>query len=227
MKIFLIQKLAEELHKPVINKINKINKRKKIKKRKVHLPFIDNIEGADLADIQLISKFNKGFRFLLCVIDIYSRYAWVIPLKDKKGITITDAFQKILQESNKKPNKICFDKGSEFYNRSTKSWLERTKENEGESVIAERFIKINKYMTSVSQNVYIDKLGDIVNKYNNTYHSKIKIKPVDVKSNAYIDTSKEINDKNPKFINGDLLKYQNIKTFLQKAALQKGLKKFL
>ena len=82
-------------------------------------------------------------------------------------------------------------------------------------------------MTSVSQNVYIDKLGDIVNKYNNTYHSKIKIKPVDVKSNAYIDTSKEINDKNPKFINGDLLKYQNIKTFLQKAALQKGLKKFL
>ena len=175
----------------------------------------------------MISKFNKGFRFLLCVIDIYSRYAWVIPLKDKKGITITDAFQKILQESNKKPNKICFDKGSEFYNRSTKSWLERTKENEGESVIAERFIKINKYMTSVSQNVYIDKLGDIVNKYNNTYHSKIKIKPVDVKSNAYIDTSKEINDKNPKFINGDLLKYQNVKTFLQKAALQKGLKKFL
>ena len=175
----------------------------------------------------MISKFNKGFRFLLCVIHIYSRYAWVIPLKDKKGITITDAFQKILQESNKKPNKICFDKGSEFYNRSTKSWLERTKENEGESVIAERFIKINKYMTSVSQNVYIDKLGDIVNKYNNTYHSKIKIKPVDVKSNAYIDTSKEINDKNPKFINGDLLKYQNIKTFLQKAALQKGLKKFL
>ena len=82
-------------------------------------------------------------------------------------------------------------------------------------------------MTSVSQNVYIDKLGDIVNKYNNTYHSKIKIKPVDVKSNAYIDTSKEINDKNPKFINGDLLKYQNVKTFLQKAALQKGLKKFL
>ena len=177
--------------------------------------------------MQLISKFNKGFRFLLCVIDIYSRYAWVIPLKDKKGITITDAFQKLLQESNKKSNKICFDKGSKFYNRSTKSWLERMNENEGESVIAERFIKINKYMTSVSQNVYIDKLGDIVNKYNNTYHSKIKIKPVDVKSNAYIDTSKEINDKNPKFINGDLLKYQIIKAFLQKAALQKGLKRFL
>ena len=69
----------------------------------------------------MISKFNKGFRFLLCVIDIYSKYAWVIPLKDKKEITITTAFQKILDESNDKPNKIQVNKGSEFYNRSMKS----------------------------------------------------------------------------------------------------------
>ena len=67
--------------------------------------------------MQLISKFNKVFRFLLCVIDIYSKYAWAIPLRDKKVITITDAFQKILDESKRKPNKICFDKGSECYNR--------------------------------------------------------------------------------------------------------------
>ena len=71
--------LAEELHKPII---------RKFKKRKVHSPFMHNIWGADLADMQLISKFNKGFRFLLCVIDIYSKYAWVVPLKNKKGITI-------------------------------------------------------------------------------------------------------------------------------------------
>ena len=75
--------------------------------------------------MQLISKSNKGFRFLLCVIDIYSKYACVIPLKDKKGITITNAFQKILKESNRKPNKIWVDKGIEFYNRSMKSWLEK------------------------------------------------------------------------------------------------------
>ena len=67
--------------------------------------------------MQLIIKFNKVFRFLLCVIDIYSKYAWAIPLRDKKVITITDAFQKILDESKRKPNKICFDKGSEFYKR--------------------------------------------------------------------------------------------------------------
>ena len=70
--------------------------------------------------MQLINKFNKGFRFLLCVIDIYSKYTWVIPLKDKKRITITNAFQNILDESNPKPNKIWVDKGSEFYNRLIK-----------------------------------------------------------------------------------------------------------
>ena len=88
--------LAKELHKPII---------RKFKKRKVYSGFKDNIWGADLADMQLISKFNKGFRFLLCVIDIFSNYAWVIPLKDEKGVTITNVFQKILKEYNTKPNK--------------------------------------------------------------------------------------------------------------------------
>ena len=92
--------------------------------------------------MQLISKSEKGFRFLLCVIDIYSKYAWVIDLKDKKGITITNAFQKILEESNCKPNRIWVDKGSDFYNRSKKSWLEKNDIemysacNEGKSVVA-------------------------------------------------------------------------------------------
>ena len=110
------KQLAKELHKPVIRKFNK---------RKVQSPFIDNIWGADLADMQLITKCNKGFKFSLSVIDIYSKYTWVIPLKDKKGITITNAFQKLLDKSNRKPNKIWVDKGSEFYKRSTKSWLEK------------------------------------------------------------------------------------------------------
>ena len=70
--------------------------------------------------MQLISKSNKVFRFLLCVIDIYSKYAWVVPLKDKKVITIIKAFQEILDESERKPNKIWVDKGSQFYNRSMK-----------------------------------------------------------------------------------------------------------
>ena len=78
--------------------------------------------------MKLISKFNKVFRFLLCAIDIYSKYAWIILLKDKKGTTITDGFQKLLDESNHKLSKIWIDKGSEFYNRSMKSILQN-KEN--------------------------------------------------------------------------------------------------
>ena len=86
----------------------------------MYFGFKDNIWGADLADMQLMKKFNKGFRFSLCFIDIFSKYACVVPLKNKKGITITNAFQKILKESNRKPNKIWVDKGSEFYNSSVK-----------------------------------------------------------------------------------------------------------
>ena len=90
--------------------------------------------------------------------------------------------------------------------------------NEGKSVIAERFIrtlknKIYKYMTSISKNMYIDKLHDIVKKYNNTYHTSIKMKPVHVKDNTYIDFKKEVNNKNPKFKVGDhmtISKYKNI-----------------
>ena len=174
--------------------------------------------------MQLISKFNKGFRFLLCVIDIFSKYAWVVPLKDKKGITITNAFQNILKESNKKPKKIWVDKGSEFYNSSFKKWLKDndiemySTHNEGKSVVVERFIrtlktKIYRYMTSISKNVYINKLGDIVDEYTNTYHRTIKMKLVDVKNNAYIDFKKEVNDKDPKFKVGDYVrisKYKNI-----------------
>ena len=210
------QQLPEKLHKPII---------KKFEKRKVYAAFKDNIWGADLADMQLLSKYNKGIRFLLCVIDIFSKYAWVVPLKDKKGASIVIAFQNILKQSNRqKPNKIWVDKGSEFYNASFKKWLQDkdtvmySTNNEGKSVVAERFIrtlknKIYKYMTSISKNVYIDKLNDIVNEYNNTYHTTIKMKPIDVKDNTYINIDKEVNNKVPKFKVGDrvrISKYKNI-----------------
>ena len=152
--------------------------------------------------MQLNSKFNKGFIFLLCVIDFFSKYAWVILLKDKKGASIVDAFQKIDKStelhSERKPNKIWVDKGSEFCNNSFKKWLKDNDieiysiHNEGKSVVAERFIrtlknKIYKCMTSISKNVYIDKLDDIADEYNNTCHRTIKMKPVDVKDNTDID----------------------------------------
>ena len=128
---------------------------------------------------------------------IFSKYASVILLKDKKGVSIFNAFQKILDKSKgRKPNKIWVDKGSEVYNNFFKKWLKDNDigmyliHNEGKSVVAERFIrtlknKIYKYMTSISKNVYIDQLDDIVDEYNNTYHRTMKMKPFDVKNDTY------------------------------------------
>ena len=99
--------LADELHKPII---------KKIDKRKEYSQFKDSIWGVDLADMQSLSRKNKGIKYLLYVIDLYSKYAFVIPLKDKKGISIVNAFEKIIKQSNRKPYKIWVDQAGEFYN---------------------------------------------------------------------------------------------------------------
>ena len=179
------------MHKPVIKKFNK---------RKVYSQFKDNIWGVDLADMQSLSKKNKGIKYLLCDIDLYTKYAFVIPLKVKKEISIVNAFNKIIKQSNRKPNKIWVDQGSEFYNNNFKKWLSDNDiiiyltYNEGKSVVAERFIrtlevKLYKHMTASGKNVYYDVLDDVVNKYNNTKHSTIKMKPIDVGDNkkVYID----------------------------------------
>ena len=206
--------LAEELHKPVIKKFNK---------RKVYSQFRDNIWGVDLADMQSLSRKNKGIKYLSCAIDLFSKYAFAIPLKDKKGISIVNAFNKIIKQSNRKPNKIWVDQGGEFYNRVFKKWLSDndiimySTYNEGKSVIAERFIrklknKLYKHMTASGKNVYYNVLNDVVNKYNNTKHSTIKMKPIDVGDNkrVYID---EHNEKDSRFKVGDrvrISKFKNI-----------------
>ena len=101
--------LADELHKPVIKKFNK---------RKVYSQFKDNIWGVHLADMQSLRRKNKGIKYLLCAIDLYSKYAFVVPLKDKKGISIVHAFDNIIKQSKRKPNKTWVDQGSEFYNNN-------------------------------------------------------------------------------------------------------------
>ena len=98
--------LANELHKPII---------RNFKKRKVYSSFRDNIWGADVADTQSLRKYNKGIKYLLSAIDLFSKYAWVVLLKDKKGVSIVNAFQKIISKG-RKPNKTWADHGSEFYN---------------------------------------------------------------------------------------------------------------
>ena len=210
--------LADELHKPIITKFNK---------RKVYLQFKDNIWGVDLADMQSISRKNKGIKYLLCATDLYSKYAFVIPLKDKKGISIVNAFNKIIKQSNRKPNKILVDQGGEFYNNVFEKWLSDndinmySTYNEGRSVVTEGFIrtlknKLYEHMTATGKNIYYDALDDVVNKYNNNKHSTIKMKPIDVGDNnkrVYID---EHNEKDSKFKVGDRVRISRYKYIFAK-----------
>ena len=156
--------MAEELHKPVIKKGKFI----------IHLKTIFQV--LILPDSQIIGKINKGTRFLLCAVDIFSKYASVVPSKDKKDVTIKDAFQNILENSTRKPDKMCSEKGSEFYNSSFQKWLRDNDiemysiHNEGKFVVAERFIRTlknesHKHMTTVSKNTYINKSDVLVNEY--------------------------------------------------------------
>ena len=108
----LNQRLSNELHKPIIKKLTK-----------KYSSFKDNIWGANLADMQLISNYNKVVRFFYSVVDVLSKYAWAVLLKDKNGVTFVNSFQEILDYSMGKPNKTWVGKGSQFYNKSMKSCL--------------------------------------------------------------------------------------------------------
>ena len=207
--------LAVELNKSVI---------RKFKKRKVYSQFKDNIWGVDLADMQSLSRKNKGIKYILCAVDLYSKYAFVIPLENKKETSVTNGFNKIIKQSHRKPNKLWVDQGGEFYNNVYKKWLSDndinmySTYNEGKSVVAERFIrtlksKLYKHMTAIGKNVYYDVLDDVVNKYNNTKQCTIKMKPIDVGNDnkrVYID---EHNKKDSKFKVDDrvrISKFKNI-----------------
>ena len=158
---------------------------------------------------------------------MFNKYVWVVPLKDKKGFTITNAFQSILNSSKRKPNKIWVDQGSEFYDNSFKKWLKDndismySTYNEGKSAVADRFIKtlknkIYKHVTSISRNVYYNVLNDIVKTYNNAYHSSIKMKPINVENDSFAEYNEESNEKDPKFKIGDHVRISKCKNIFAK-----------
>ena len=130
-------------------------------------------------DIQAFSKFNRGIKYLLAVIDVFSKYGCLIPLKDKTGKSVASGLKTIFKE--RKPEKMWIDKGKEFYNKDVKDLIELySTENEEKSSVVERWIrtmkeKMWKYFTANSTNVYINQLPDLVREYNNTRHSSIKM----------------------------------------------------
>ena len=182
--------------------------------------------------MQSLSKYNKGIKYLLCTIDLFSKYTWVVPLKDKREISIVNAFQKIVSKG-RKLNKIWVDQGSEFYNKLFKRFLKinsiemYSTYNKGKSVVAERLIrtlkkKIFKHMTAVSKNVYFHVLDDIANKYNNTVQYQLMLHLILMMNAMKILMKKILNSKLV-----IMLGFQNTKTFLLKDTLKIGQKKFL
>ena len=132
--------------------------------------------------MQAYSKFNRGVKYLLAVIDVFSKYGWLIPVKDKTGKSVVLALKTIFEE--RQPEKMWVDKGKEFYNKDVKDLIELySTENKEKSSVVERWIrtmkeKMWKYFTANSMNVYIDVLPDLVKEYNNTRHSSIKMTPI-------------------------------------------------
>ena len=166
--------LAEELHKPVT---------RKFKKRKVYAGGIDKIWAADLVDMKAFAKENKGVKYLLTVLDVFSKYGWIVPLKTKTGVEVAKALKKIFKE--RKPEKLWVDKGKEFYNKDVKSLIEiYSTENEEKSSVVERWNrtmkeKMFKYFSANNTRKYVDVLDDMVKNYNETVHSSIKMTPVE------------------------------------------------
>ena len=185
--------LSEELHK---------SKRKNYPRRKIIVNHINEIFAADLVEMQKFAKLNKGYRYLLTCIDIFSKYSWVIPLKDKKGITIKNALQKIFKE--RKPKFLWTDKGKEFYNKQVQDLLNEnniklysTNNSEIKSSVVERFNRTFKNMmykkfTENNNTIFYNILDELVNNYNNKYHSTIKMAP--------IEGSKKVNENKIKNI---------------------------
>ena len=123
---FLDKKSAESgvATKPNQQLVNKLPEQiiRRFKRRKVYSSLRDNIWGVDFADMQSLRKYNKGIKYLLCVSDLRSKYAWAVPWKDKRGISVVNAFQKILDSSNRKANKIWIHQVGEFYNNFLKDF---------------------------------------------------------------------------------------------------------
>ena len=195
---------------------------------------IDKIWAADLADMQALSEENEGYKFLLLVIDTFSKYGWIKPLKNKKGETMVKAFKTIFEEG-RTPGKLWTDKGTEFYNKNMNDLRKLydielySTENEEKSSIAERWIrtmkeKMFKYFTDNNTYNYIGALPELVEDYNNTVHSSTKLTPTDASKeenelkvwrNLYPDRYKT-SRLNPKFSVGDEVRITKKKKVFEK-----------
>jgi hypothetical protein len=177
VKKFLQSFEAYTIHKPI---------RKNFIRRRVIVPRINHTFQADLVDVSKFADENDGFKFLLTCIDVFSKYAWVIPLKNKKGKSVTEAFKKIYEQ--RKCEKLQVDKGSEFYNKEFLTFCKTNKiqiystQSEHKAAVVERFNrtfreKMHRYFSYTDNNKYINVLDALIQSYNKSYHRSIKCTP--------------------------------------------------
>ena len=220
--------MAEELHRGI---------RRKFVRRRVQVFGIDEIWSADLVEMQDFSKDNDGFRYLLTVIDVMSKYAWAVPLQDKTGKSVATAFEKIMQESGRKPMKLWVDKGKEFYNKVMDKFLNESHidrystESELKATVVERFNRtlkavMWKYFTAKHTNRYVNVLGKLLHKYNNTKHSTIGMTPTQAsKPENEVAVFRKLHPETaqtrvkPKFSVGDEVRIPKYKTIFEKGYL--------
>ena len=214
--------MAEELHKPV---------RRTFKKRRVYVKGLDEIWAADLIEMRPFAESNNGVNYLLAVIDIFSKYAWLAPLKNKKGDSVANALQDIFK--TRKPNKMWVDDGKEFWNKNVRSLVELySTKNEEKSCIVERLNRslkgaMWKYFSANNTYKYIDILQTFVDKYNNEFHESIKMTPVEASKkknenlvwrNLYDRTTerKRLAFESPKYAIGDKVRITKKKRQFEK-----------
>ena len=220
------QILSQELHKT-----RKIN----FTRRKVISNHIDHIWGIDLATMIKYSKQNKNYRYILTVIDFFSKYSWCYPLKTKKSEEIINSFKDIFKKSKRKPEMIQSDEGTEFTNNQTQTFFKNnnikwyhTFNRDIKCSIFERYNrtilnKIYKNFTLYDNTIWINYLDKLVNEYNNSYHRSIKMKPIlaSKKSNENIVRNNLYNFKNtnkkPKFSIGDKVRISLLKNTFEKS----------
>ena len=214
------QQLAEELHKPITRKFTK---------RRVFVKGVDEIWAADLVELQRFSDWNKGINYILMVIDVFSKFGWIEPLKNKKGETVGAAFEKIFK-SGRKPRLLWTDKGKEFYNKNVNQLLSRkniklySTENEEKSSVVERFNrtikqKMWKMFSANNNTIYAYKIGESLKNYNSSFHRSVQMSPIaasditnthQVFANLYSDEIyKQV--KKPKFRIGDRVRISKYK----------------
>lgn len=228
----MAEKFAEEIHHQV---------RRKFKRRKVIVTGLDEIWAMDLASMESFTDYNKGYKYILCIIDVFSKYAWCVPLKNKTGSSILKAVKDVVAESDRIPEKIWVDQGSEFYNKEFQSWAKNNNRTiystygESKSVVVERFIRtlkelITKRFTATNSRNWVKMLPSITKFYNNKDHRTIGMSPVEasdpmnevqVYNNIHrTDSNKKPKKQKPKFSVGDSVRISRIKGTFEKGHTQ-------